>query len=288
MNLVHHEDRSHFQEVLERTSVDKTALFAQYRVLHRDGHYVWMEDRNQRLYDLMGNGIGVIGAIADISDRKQAEAELKELNATLEARVESRTRELQEREAQLRDLFDNATDLIQSISPEGKFLFVNQAWQETLGYSEAELEHLSIFQIIHPEDLTHCQTAMQRLFTGEKFIGIETRFLTKDGRIIVVEGNVNCQLKDDIPISTRGIFRDITERKEAEKALEESRRLLQTVLDSFPLAVFWKDRQSVLLGCNHLFVKTSGLESPLDVIGKNNFEFSYTEEEALKQLTLRR
>jgi PAS domain S-box-containing protein len=282
MNLVHHEDRSHFQEVLERTSVDKTPLFAQYRVLHRDGHYIWMEDRNQRLYDLMGNGIGVIGAIADISDRKQAEAELKELNASLEARVESRTIELQEREAQLRDLFDNATDLIQSISPEGKFLFVNQAWQETLGYSEAELEHLSIFQIIHPEDLTHCQTAMQRLFTGEKFIGIETRFLTKDGRMIVVEGNVNCQLKDGIPISTRGIFRDITERNEAEKALEESRRLLQTVLDSFPLAVFWKDRQSVLLGCNHLFVKTSGLESPLDVIGKNNFEFSYTEEEALK------
>ena len=103
---------------------------------------------------------------------------------------------------------------------------MNQAWQETLGYSEAELEHLSIFQIIHPEDLTHCQTAMQRLFTGEKFIGIETRFLTKDGRIIVVEGNVNCQLKDDIPISTRGIFRDITERKEAEKALEELNKQL--------------------------------------------------------------
>jgi PAS domain S-box-containing protein len=148
MNLVHHEDRSHFQEVLERTSVDKTPLFAQYRVLHRDGHYIWMEDRNQRLYDLMGNGIGVIGAIADISDRKQAEAELKELNASLEARVESRTIELQEREAQLRDLFDNATDLIQSISPEGKFLFVNQAWQETLGYSEAELSIPKISPIV--------------------------------------------------------------------------------------------------------------------------------------------
>jgi PAS domain S-box-containing protein len=217
-------------------------------------------------------------------ERLKAEAELKELNATLEARVESRTQELQEREEQLRDFFDNATDLIQSVTPEGRFLFVNRVWKETLGYSEVDLENLSIFQIIHPEDLNHCQIAMQNLFAGEKCIGIETRFLTKDGRAILVEGNVNCQLKDGIPIATRGIFRDVTERKQAQKALEESQRLLQTVLDSFPLAVFWKDRQSVLLGCNQLFAQLTGVATPLEAIGKTDFDFSSTEEEALKYI----
>ena len=216
--------------------------------------------------------------------RKNVNEALNRLNHELEERVLERTQALQEREEQLRDFFDNATDLIQSVSPEGNILFVNQAWKSTLGYSEVELENLSISQIIHPEDLEHCQIAMQNLFCGEQCIAIETRFVTKDGQTILVEGNVNCQLKDGSPVATRGIFRDITERKKAQKALEESQRLLQTVLDSFPLAVFWKDRQSVLLGSNQYFANSCGLESPLEVIGKTSFDFSFTEEEARKFL----
>ncbi|WP_434684571.1 PAS domain S-box protein [Pseudanabaena minima] len=216
--------------------------------------------------------------------RKNVNEELNRLNHELEERVLERTQALQEREEQLRDFFDNANDLIQSISPEGNILFVNQAWKSTLGYSEAELENLSIFQIIHPEDLEHCQIAMQNLFCGEQCVAIETRFVTKAGQTIVVEGNVNCQLKDGSPVATRGIFRDITERKKAQKALEESQRLLQTVLDSFPLAVFWKDRQSVLLGSNQYFANSCGLESPLEVIGKTSFDFSFTEDESRKFL----
>ncbi|MFM7601888.1 MAG: PAS domain S-box protein, partial [Pseudanabaena sp.] len=94
--------------------------------------------------------------------RKNVNEELNRLNHELEERVLERTQALQEREEQLRDFFDNATDLIQSISPEGKILFVNQAWKSTLGYSETELTNLSIFQIIHPDDLEHCQLAMQK------------------------------------------------------------------------------------------------------------------------------
>ena len=216
--------------------------------------------------------------------RKNVNESLNRLNQELEMRVQQRTQELQEREEQLRDFFDNATDLIQSVTSEGRILFANRAWKETLGYSEVELENLSIFQIIHPEDLNHCQSAMQNLFAGEQCVSIETRFITKDSRAILVEGNVNCQLKDGVPIATRGIFRDVTERKQAQKALEESQRLLQTVLDAFPLAVFWKDRQSVLLGCNQLFAQTTGVAAPLEAIGKTDFDFSSTEEEALKYI----
>ena len=216
--------------------------------------------------------------------RKNVNKELNQLNQELEVRVQQRTQELQEREAQLRDLFDNATDLIQSVSPEGKFLFVNRAWRETFGYSKAELEHLSIFEVIHPEDITHCQIERERLFTDEQeqSIRIETRFLTKDGRTIVLEGNVSFHVKDGTLVSTRGIFRDITERKQAQKALEESQRLLQTVLDCLPSAVFWKDRQSVMLGCNQVFAIAAGVASPTEAIGKSNFDFSYSEEEKLK------
>jgi PAS domain S-box-containing protein len=215
--------------------------------------------------------------------RKNVNEALKTLNQDLEMRVQQRTQELQEREEQLRDFFDNATDLIQSVSPEGNILFVNQAWKRTLGYSEAELEKLSIFQIIHPEDIEHCQRAMQNLFCGaqgDQCVGLETRFVAKDGRTIVVEGNVNCQLKDGSPVATRGIFRDVTARKQTENALLESQRFLQLVLDAFPLFVFWKDRQSVYLGCNQNFATAAGLNSPSEIVGKTDYEMPWGNTEA--------
>lgn len=207
--------------------------------------------------------------------RKHANDALHQLNQDLEARVAQRTAELQEREAQLRDFFDNASDLIQSIAPDGRVLFVNRAWKETLGYDDADLAQVSIFQIIHPDDLEHCQTAMQRLFMGESCLGIETRFLTKDAREIIVEGNVNCQTLNGVPIATRGIFRDITDRKQAENALRESQQFLQTVLDTFPLSVFWKDRNSIYLGCNHNFLQDAGLTSVTELIGKTDDEMPW-------------
>jgi PAS domain S-box-containing protein len=214
--------------------------------------------------------------------RKNVNESLNRLNQELEMRVQERTQKLQEREEQLRDLFDNATDLIQSVSPEGNILFVNQAWKRTLGYSDVELENLSIFQIIQPEDLEHCQSAMQNLFAGDQCVAIETRFITKEGRTIVVEGNVNCQLKDGRPVATRGIFRDVTERKQVENALLESQRFLQLVLDTFPLFVFWKDRQSVYLGCNQNFAVGAGLSLSSEIIGKTDYEMPWRESDAEK------
>ncbi|MEH2364267.1 GAF domain-containing protein [Nostoc sp.] len=158
--------------------------------------------------------------------RQIANNALHRLNQDLEGRVKQRTQELQAREAQLRDLFDNATDLLQRVSPDGRILFVNRAWKETLGYNDADLEQLSIFQIIHPDDLAHFQTAIQSLFTGALSLDIETRFLTKDDREIIVKGNINCQFQDEQPIATRGIFRDITQRKQSEAKLHKlSQRL---------------------------------------------------------------
>ncbi|MBD2497654.1 GAF domain-containing protein [Nostoc sp. FACHB-280] len=151
--------------------------------------------------------------------RKAANHALHRLNQDLEQKIAQRTQELQTREAQLRDFFDNATDLIQSIAPDGRILFVNRAWKETLEYDDTDLEQLSIFQVIHPDELAYFQTAMHSLFAGTLCLGIETRFLTKEGREIIVEGNVNSQLQNGLPIATQGIFRDITARKQAEKTI---------------------------------------------------------------------
>jgi diguanylate cyclase (GGDEF)-like protein/PAS domain S-box-containing protein len=138
--------------------------------------------------------------------------------------------ELLVKEARYRDFLDQANDLIQIIAPDGKLLFVNRAWRETLGYTEEETANLSVFDVITPESLGHCQEAFRRIVAGEDVGRIEAQFRSKDGRIIQVEGCTNCRQEAGQPLNTRGIFRDVTERKRAEQALRDSEEKIREAL----------------------------------------------------------
>lgn len=136
---------------------------------------------------------------------------------------------LRQSEEKYRDLFENANDLIQSIGPDGAFLYVNRAWRETLGYGEDEVSGLSVFDILHP-DCSECGTDFKSVVFGETSGRIETIFITKSGRKINVEGNISTAFSGGNLIGTRGIFRDITERKEAEEILSSERERLAVTL----------------------------------------------------------
>lgn len=136
---------------------------------------------------------------------------------------------LRQSEEKYRDLFENANDLIQSIGPDGAFQYVNRAWRETLGYGEDEVSGLSVFDILHP-DCSECATDFKSVVFGETSGRIETIFITKSGRKINVEGNISTAFSGGKLIGTRGIFRDITERKEAEEILSSERERLAVTL----------------------------------------------------------
>jgi len=119
-------------------------------------------------------------------------------------------------EEQLSELFDGTMDLIQSVAPDGRLLFVNRAWREALGYTPDEVTALNIFRVIHPSHHAKCRKFMQRIMAGEHTGLIEIPFVTKSGQAIIVEGNVSLYCVDGKPVATRGIFRNITERKAAE------------------------------------------------------------------------
>ena len=123
-------------------------------------------------------------------------------------------------EAFYQDLCENAQDLIQSVAPDGKILYVNRAWRETLGYSAEEVPDLHITQIIAPESLDHCMAIMGELVHGREVANIEALFLSKDGRRVAIEGSARCRFENGTPVSTRGIFRDVTSRNRAEEELE--------------------------------------------------------------------
>ncbi|MCF2148239.1 PAS domain S-box protein [Desmonostoc muscorum LEGE 12446] len=166
--------------------------------------------------DLLEMVSSIGSQIAQFIKRKQAEIAL----------VES--------EQRYRDLFENANDLIQAVNAYGRFLYVNRAWRETLGYSEAEIASLNVFDIIHPEFRQYCWQKFYRVLSGEKQEQIKAGFITKNRETIFLEGNINGKFLEGHPVATHGIFRNITQRLAAEKALrhqqEQTERLLLNIL----------------------------------------------------------
>jgi len=69
------------------------------------------------------------------------------------------------------------------------------------------------------------------------------------------------------------------ERKRVGEKLQESQQMLQLVLDSVPQAVFWKDRNSVYLGCNLTFARHAGVSSPEEIVGKTDYDLPWRKEE---------
>jgi PAS domain S-box-containing protein len=172
--------------------------------------------------------------LAVAEDQMQSWAgDVARTNLQLHSEMQERERignELREREEQLRDLFENATDLIQSVAPDGRLLFVNRAWLNTLGYRASELTGLTIFDIIHPDCLVECRAVFERVLKGEALNNLQALFRAKDGHAIHVEGNASCRFENGRPVATRAIFRDISKRKAIEAERERLIQELQSAL----------------------------------------------------------
>jgi PAS domain S-box-containing protein len=181
-----------------------------FRIIDRIGKIRWVELK-VALISWKGRP-ATLNFLSDISDRKCAEDALRES------------------EERYRDLFENANDMIQSVSPDGRFLYVNRAWMDSLGYSEGDVAGLSLLDIVHPSSRERCLEISRRLLSGERLGKFETIFSTKYGEKIVVEGTSSCKFVDGNPVQIRSIFRDITERRLTEDALLKVHANLETMV----------------------------------------------------------
>ena len=134
---------------------------------------------------------------------------------------------VQENEERYRDLLENVNDLVHSVGPDGRILYANRAWRESLGYTENEISMMFVFEVMHPEEMSACYERLRRVFSGENVAHWESRLVTKSGCTIIVEGSCNCRMIDGKPVATRAIFRDITKRREHEQELETYRCKLE-------------------------------------------------------------
>lgn len=221
-------------------------------VLHRDGSESIMAWHNRVLTDGDGQIVGTLSSGEDITLRKQAE------NA------------LRDSEARLRAIFDSAEDgILVADTDTGRFLHCNTAICEMLGYSPKELLALAV-QDIHPhDDLPYVQSQFESQAAGEISLARDIPVLRKDGSVFYADVN-SSPLTLGQHRCLLGMFRDITERRESEAALQASRDLLELVIETVPIRVFWKDQGLRYLGSNSLFAQDLGLASPKELVGKTD------------------
>lgn len=120
--------------------------------------------------------------------------------------------------SQLQDLVDNTSDLIQLVAIDGKFIFVNKAWREVLGYGLDEIASMRMEDILHPQHKEQALAQLKLIEQGYSNPNFETVFLSREGKKVFVAGSVNCRFDNGKPTAFRCILNDYTEKIRAEKA----------------------------------------------------------------------
>jgi len=239
---------------------------------HKDGALLDVALTISPIKDANGTVLGASKIARDISGRKRLEFE----------RIQAEN-ELRQSKEQLEDFFDNVSDLIQSVSlKDGRFLFVNRAWREVLGYRSEEIADLNIFDLLAPECIPACQVLFQQLQAGEMLNvdRAEFIFLAKDGRKVFLEGNINVRKENGIAIATRTIFRDVTAQRQTEYILNEQTATLQSFYNSAPLMMGVVElSENDILHISENLATTKFFNSSLDeIIGKWSSELGFPSE----------
>ena len=187
-------------------------------------------------------------------------------------------------ETRYRVVSDNTYDWEYWVSPEGRLLYTSPSCQRITGYSVSEFEANPklMSNIVYPDDLPHFESHLKPdQITGGP-LELEFRIIHRDGTTRHI-GHVCQPVFDENGkfMGRRGSNRDVTKRKRAEESLRESQQMLHSVLDTIPVRVFWKDTDSNYLGCNRPFALDAGLQSPEEIVGRNDFEMGWREQAQL-------
>ena len=200
----------------------------------------------------------VLSITRDVTERKHAEIALKVS------------------ENRYRELIELAVDGILSGSSDGTIIGANSYMLTLTGRSLDELLGIHISELFSTDNLIESPLRFDLLQNGETIIN--ERYIIRPDRI-KVPIEMHTKLMPDG--TYQSIFHDISKRKLADELLRENQQMLNNVLANFPGIVFWKDKQSIFLGCNQSFVAGAGLKSPLDIIGKTDFDLPWGTTEAL-------
>lgn len=194
----------------------------------------------------------------DIGERKRAEAERQRTTERLRASEE-----------QFRLMFEEAPIGAAQVALDGRFVRVNRALCDILGYTRAELERLSFQEITLPEDLQASLRLGQQVTSGEApRYRLEKRYIRKNGTPVTISVNGSI-VRDAAGRADHYIaqIEDISDRKRAERALRESEQKFRRLVESMPDGVVIH-REGSILYANRSFGALLGYEDEAALRGR--------------------
>ena len=154
-------------------------------------------------------------------------------------------------------------------------LFISPRWKNLLGYQDNELPNrIETWEtLLHPKDKDIVnQTAEAYLSQNRPNYAVEFRLRCKDGsyRWVFSRGQV-LRDKNGTPIRMAGSNTDITQSKATEAALNYEQQVLQSLIESIPDLIFFKDKEGIYRLCNEAYQSSVGKTSE-EIIGKGDFD----------------
>ncbi len=226
LGKVHPEDKPAVEAALDSHLMGKSSFYeSEHRVRCKDGSHKWVLSRGQLMFDSRGNPSRIVGAHADISERKAVEQALRES------------------EARYRALFENAVEGVCESTPEGLFTRVNPAFARMLGFeSPDELTRSGMRAQDFYVKSARRDEFFQELGRGDLLQGFESEVQRKDGGTLWVSENVRAMRSENGTLECLHTFlTDITERRLADEALRASEARYRQLMEHSPLAILELD-----------------------------------------------
>ncbi len=263
----------------------------------RSGRY--FENTMHPVVDEQGKVATVAILAIDRTDHKRAEEALKQAHDELERRVEERTAELAEANRQLQreveehkaveETLLHSRDELQMIYNEmvegclitdietKRFVRVNSSFCRMLGYTEEELLAASLQDIHPPEEVTNDLRRFQQVAESQRSINESRPVLRKDGTIFHADITGRRILYDGRPC-VLALFRDVTERRQAQVALQESEEKYKALVDTSPDVVIMADLTGHVSFVSRRLVELHGAESADEFLGKTAWDYLVPED----------
>lgn len=240
--------------------------------LVREGEVFPMEglkERNQELEEIVAERTLQLS---------ESNSKLQQTNDKLKNEIDNHKQaeiELRKSHEQTRLFFEHQIVGMAITAPDKTCLQVNDQLCRMLGYSHEELAALSWEDFTYQEDLAKDLEKHNSLLSGEiNGYAIEKRFTHKDGTIIHANLSVACVRNTDDSVDyLLALYEDISANKRLELKRKEDQRFLQTILDSISDFIFYKDKNSIFLGCNEAYAsRYIGLQKD-QIIGHPHEDF---------------
>jgi PAS domain S-box-containing protein len=256
-------ERALADEIRSRETGDP--LNSEYRMIARDGSVIWFHDQATPVPGEDGRGTVLQGVMLDITDRKLAEARVRESRGQL-----AEAQRLAQMGSWEMDLLTHAVTLSDEVY---RICGVNP------GDFGDDFENG--IQLIHPDDRPMVEHTFGEVTKNPRRFEYQIKILRPDGEVRTIENHGDVVRDDDgRPVRMVGTVQDITERKRAEGALRQSHEQFQSIIDNSPSVIYAKDRAFKYLFANREFGRMFQVEPsatiggtdetimPLDVAGR--------------------